>query len=345
MILPIQYLRGIAALMVVWHHALGLIPGLNQVFPWDFGVSGVDIFFVVSGFIMVVTTANSTVTPWQFLRRRIVRVVPLYWLLTLALVAMTVAIPHLFKTVKVEPTTLMQSLLFIPHFSLAYPGVVSPLLVPGWTLNFEMFFYLVFGAMLFLPSLRLRLGLMGVAFGVMVGVGAALGPFASAVAQTYTHPMLLEFVAGTLLGAWWVRGEPRLPLWASIVAILVGAGLLVLRDHPILGAYTQIIGAVLVVLGALGATAYAGRINWWLALGDSSYSLYLTHSFTLAFLRPIWVRLLPDGQQTPLTLSAVMLVSILICALVGWLSFLWIEAPLSRRLSRRRQGTGALAAG
>ncbi|MEY2952412.1 MAG: hypothetical protein RLZZ401_499, partial [Pseudomonadota bacterium] len=95
----IQYLRGVAALLVVWHHAGGQVPGISQFLPErGFGVSGVDLFFVISGFIMVLTTEGKSVTPWQFLQRRLVRVVPLYWPLTITVAVLATLKPELFKT-------------------------------------------------------------------------------------------------------------------------------------------------------------------------------------------------------------------------------------------------------
>ena len=117
LILPIQYLRGIAALMVVWFHSVGQIPGGRHVSsPSNFGNSGVDLFFVISGFIMVVTTAGTDVSAFEFLRRRIVRVVPLYWLLTLAMVVAAIALPSLFKTLIVAPKTLAREPAVHPAF-------------------------------------------------------------------------------------------------------------------------------------------------------------------------------------------------------------------------------------
>ncbi len=340
-ILPIQYLRGVAALMVVWHHARTQLPGLEALFPWGFGTSGVDLFFVISGFIMVVTTADSDVGPWQFLRRRVIRVVPLYWLLTLAMVAAAMVAPSLFKTLKVSPTTLLQSLLFIPHFSQSFPNSVWPLLVPGWTLNFEMFFYAIFGGSLLLPA-RGRLAALSLFFLALAGIGLALGPFNSAAAQTYTHPMLLEFAAGALIGAWWLGDHPRLPFVASLLFMTVGAATLVLRGHEPLGDFTQIIGAALAVMGALDVRLGAWRNRLLQALGDSSYSLYLTHLFALGVMRVAWAKLVPTAP-TLFTGSAFMLTSLLGCAAVGWLSYRWIETPLLLRLSGARSAPARAA--
>jgi exopolysaccharide production protein ExoZ len=334
-ILPIQYLRGVAASMVVWHHAAGQVRGMATQVPWEFGTSGVDLFFVISGFIMVVTTSGGRATPLEFWRRRIVRVVPLYWLLTLLMVAVALVAPGLFKTLKVQASTLVQSLLFIPHFSQSFPGVVWPLLVPGWTLNFEMFFYLFFGLVLFLPERRRLLPLVAF-FVVLTAIGLVFGPFASAAAQTYTHPMLLEFAAGASIGTWWLSGRWRLPESTTWLLIAAGFVLLVLRDREPLGTSTQIVGAVLVVVGALDVRFAAWRNRLLLALGDSSYSLYLTHIFTLGVLRVVWNRLLPAPPGLAATL-AFMLISLVVCAAVGWLVYRWVEAPLLARLNRRKK--------
>ena len=337
-------LRGVAAMMVVWHHAAGQIAGMSAWVPWQFGTSGVDLFFVISGFIMVVTTSGGDVSPFDFWRKRIVRVVPLYWLLTLLMVAVAVAMPSLFKTLRVAPTTLLQSLFFVPHFSRSFPGQVWPLLVPGWTLNFEMFFYAVFGASLFLPG-RARLPALTALLVALAAIGAMFGPFANAPAQTYTHPMLLEFVAGAWIATLWLRGRLRLPVAASIAMVVLGGALLVMRDQPPLGYVTQIMGAALAVTGALNPCFDECNFKSWQAVGDSSYSLYLTHLFTLGVLRWIWVRLVPAPPDAWST-GAFMLVSLVACAWAGWLAYRAIEMPLLRRLqSTRRPSVRSASAG
>jgi exopolysaccharide production protein ExoZ len=334
-ILPIQYLRGVAALMVVWHHAAGQVTGMSTLVPWRFGTSGVDLFFVISGFIMVVTTAGTGISPVEFWRRRVVRIVPLYWLLTLLMVAIALIAPTLFTTLKVAAATLVQSLLFIPHFSRSFPGIVWPLLVPGWTLNFEMFFYAVFGLTLFLPE-RSRLLPLVTFFVLLTAIGFAFGPFASAAAQTYTHPMLLEFAAGAALGAWWLTGRWRLPRALSFAIVAAGAVLLVFRDQEPFGMSTQIVGAVLVVIGALNARFSSWRSPLLQALGDASYSLYLTHIFTLGALRLIWSKLVPGAPALASTL-VFMLVALLVCSIAGWIVYRWVETPLLWRLNRGRK--------
>src|SRR6185437_14170487 len=131
----IQALRAIAALLVVFVHlavpvaALGVAP---------FGAGGVDLFFVISGFIMVYTTVGRPISGAEFLGRRIVRIVPLYWLLTLAVFGIALIAPTLLQFTTASWGQLLKSLFFIP-FAKAN-GDVQPVLFLGWTLNYEMFF-------------------------------------------------------------------------------------------------------------------------------------------------------------------------------------------------------------
>ena len=343
LILPIQYLRGVAALLVVWYHSIEQVPGVSNFFASGFGTSGVDLFFVISGFIMVTTTLDNAPTPLEFMRRRIVRVVPLYWLLTLAMVGLALCVPTLFHSLIVAPVPLVESLLFVPHFSDSFPSMVWPLLVPGWTLNFEMFFYVVFACSLWLPT-RLRLPALALVFGTLVTVGLTQGPFTTAAARVYLSPLLIEFVAGAAVGTWW-RLRPAAPP-AAVSALLLSCGfaMLVYRDHPPLGGFTQMIGAALMVLGALNPSFATRRIGWLRALGDSSYSLYLTHLFTLGALRVLWSRLVPPIETLP-GATAFVAVAIVACCVVGWLSFRWLETPmlhwLNARTGRRRAGNAA----
>src|SRR5271166_5731730 len=117
---PIQYLRAIAALMVVWYHSPGQVAGLSMFIP-SFGATGVALFFVISGFIMLVTTSGTGVSAGKFIMRRVIRVVPLYWLVTILMIACAAIAPSAFRTLRVLPAALAESLLFIPFYSLSFP--------------------------------------------------------------------------------------------------------------------------------------------------------------------------------------------------------------------------------
>ena len=338
-ILPIQYLRGLAALMVVWHHGTGQLDGLSEFFPWRFGTSGVDVFFVISGFIMVTATAGKRTTPLDFLARRFIRVVPLYWLLTLILVSILLVAPSLFRSVLLTIDSLAKSLLFIPHYSPSHKGMIWPVLVPGWTLNFEMFFYAIFAASL---AFRRPFAVLVATLTALVLAGYVWGPFESPIARTYTHPNLLEFLAGAAIAHAWISGatEPRFA-W-SIGAMLVGTALLLMPGSELFKQYAHLAGASLLVWGALSERILQLRSPVLLILGDASYSIYLTHIFTLGACRWLWVKLGLDMPDLSFALTF-MLTGLLACSVVGWLSYLLIEKPLLRRMHnawRHKMGAG-----
>jgi exopolysaccharide production protein ExoZ len=323
LIRSIQYLRGIAALMVVWHHALSQITGtIIFIRLPEFGPSGVDIFFVISGFIMVVTTHARPITGRQFMGLRIVRVVPLYWLATLAMIAAAIATPAAFKSLRFDAISIVKSLLFIPYDSLAFPGNVWPVLIPGWTLNFEMFFYVIFALSLCLPKWRLQAVMLVLCTLVMVGsVVSPRGP----AAWVYTNPMLLEFGAGVVIAHEWLSGRLRRGPWVSLAMMAIGFFLLVLGSRLEL-----LTGASLIVMGALNPGIGALENRPLLELGNASYSIYLTHLFTLGLLRVLWVWFVPRTSMA--SSIAFMTVAILGAAVAGWICFRLIERPMTRRL-------------
>lgn len=325
-ILSIQYLRGVAALMVVWHHAKGQIPEISQAFTNSFGASGVDLFFVISGFIMVVTTQGADVTPWRFLKKRIVRVVPLYWLLTLALVVAALLFPSLFRTVRVEFWHVLKSLFFVPHVNPTHLKI-WPILVPGWSLNYEMFFYALF-AMSLAMRRSWRLIAIGLAIGGLVICGWMFG-FQQPVAATFTNPLMLEFVLGIAIASAWLRSRLFIPVWGALALVMLGAVMLAHRGLFL----PQMCGAALIVCGALNLPWKSVVLK---TLGDASYSIYLTHLFALGVLRVLWVKV---GATEPLMF---MLCSLTLCSLVGWLSYRWLEIPLMR-FKTRGSASGAPA--
>lgn len=304
----IQYLRGIAALAVVAHHTTWTHTQVGQ--------AGVDLFFVISGFIMVHVSGREP-SPAAFLRARAVRVVPLYWLATLlaAVLARTTDAGHL-----------LASLLFLPH---AGPdGRGWPVLVQGWTLNFEALFYLLFAASLLLPAAR-RLLVLTAGFGALVLAGIALRP-ADPILATVTSPMLLEFLAGACLHRAWQHGcLPR-----GIVIAFAGAMLLAVQSRsPVPETWRALawgLPVLLITAAALGLEAGGRlpRIPLLGRIGDSSYALYLTHLFVLQAIRP---------ATLPLPMLAALPVAIVACVAVGWIVHRWVEVPLGAMLHPKRR--------
>jgi exopolysaccharide production protein ExoZ len=275
----IQYLRGLAAFGVLVFHAAERAGR-----PFGTGAAGVDVFFVISGFIMWVVTSGRPVAPGEFLQRRVERIVPLYWGLTLLIAAAAIAVPSLFPAMQPSAAHVLKSLVFVPH---ADPtGLIAPLVVPGWTLNYEMFFYVLFAGALFAP-VRLRPWILTL---VLVGLVAArpLGDPANPVWSTYTNNLLLEFAAGVWLGrAWRDRRLPgRRAGWAMTGLGVAGFVAVGLSGIDVERARALIWGvpAFLLVAGAV-SLEQAGPIPAWpplRALGDASYSVYLVHGLAIS---------------------------------------------------------------
>ena len=157
----IQVARGVAANLVVFSHLFFveskyMIGGVLPPFTL-YGISGVDLFFVLSGFIMV-AVAGRDIGPIEFLWRRATRIYPTYWLVSLAVLAVAIVAPTIVNSSIQVPISLWRSFLLIPDRTL-------PLLAVGWTLVHEMYFYLVFAIILAL-RIPILAGLIG--WGVIV---------------------------------------------------------------------------------------------------------------------------------------------------------------------------------
>ncbi len=313
----IQYLRAIAALMVVLFHlssyAGALLTRAAERFP-----SGVDIFFVVSGFIMLITSRRAT--PLSFLRRRIVRIVPLYWLLTVAIYA--IAFPTVHRHAPVE---LIKSLLFIPYPDIHGSAYPMPIISPGWSLNLEMYFYVLFAVTLLAPLRRGAVLILGVLFSVLIGLHDSVAAHHSLIAF-YFQPRIIEFWAGMAIGWMYLNGKAQASVLIAISSVVVGFAALVAFDLPFQ------LPAILVIAGVVCLEG-AGRIPRWPLLGylgDASYSTYLTHAAVIEAGYQVWRRLhLPDGV-------AFALVSLVVALGCGVLCYRFIETPLLRMWHKPR---------
>lgn len=328
----VQYLRAVAALMVVGIHLqeqlarYGWETGLI-----DYGSAGVDIFFVISGFVMWHTTTRP-VSPLTFYYRRIVRIVPLYWLLTSVMLAVLLVAPALVNSAEFDGAHVLASYLFIAHPHPGQADAVFPLLVPGWTLNYEIFFYLIFGSLLVLGRhARLRSLLY-----VMLTLSILHFALAdrTGVAGFYTNPILLEFAAGAVLGYAVERGATI--SWSRAwVLIAIGAALIV-AHFDVIRIVRDGLGAILIVSAIVLAEARksAPRHPLALLIGDASYSIYLGHVLVLAALAKAYERI--GGFETlagVLVYVAIVLVAVVVAAITLYRGF---EKPSLALLRRRR---------
>ena len=327
----IQYLRGLAAMLVVVFHLEPQLRRMGYDGGWLPGLSaGVDIFFVISGFIMWATTCDRPVGTLEFWRRRITRIVPLYWTMTLLMVAVMLLAPRLLQGSAYDLPHIVASFLFFP-FEHPVKHVMEPVVMPGWTLNYEMFFYLIFGLFL-IAGPRVRLWGTIAVLATLVAIGRIVAFPPASIGHFYTSDMMLEFAIGMLLGAIAVgRGFGRVPLPAAILLLTGGLVLLVLtRDWPVDGARLIPHGlpAAAMVLGTLVIETHrrVARIPLLHALGDASYSIYLTQLFSMSAASQLWRKLHLD--QLPGGLLLFCLATTVAAALTGWLCYRFVERPL-----------------
>ncbi len=333
----VQYLRAMAAALVLISHAL-LYPAVDQVLIYGrLGWFGVIVFFVVSGFIMVVVTGQEKFDPIRFLRRRIMRVVPLYWAFTIIAAILALVVPSLFKTTVFDSLQLLLSLAFVPFYNPASHGV-HPLYKLGWTLNYEMFFYLSF-ALLALFSARSRALVLTFVYLGLVAVGIQLRP-EGAIASFYTSYMPLAFVAGVWLGLAHLEGrlERWAPRHAAPLAALTLAGLVAgfaVDRGPVedeMAFIGMLAGATGVVALAVGLAPRLPRLAWLETLGDASYSIYLAHIFAVGAMAGLALHLL--GTSDPVTVGFVVALAVAGGIAAGLILYRLVEEPMMRGLKK-----------
>lgn len=338
MLVQLQYTRAIAALLVVYFHS---VLQLERIHPdtmfvsFRFGETGVDLFFVLSGFVMWLTTANRNLGPIEFFRRRVERILPLYWVLTLLASAIAFFLPSYLKSTSFDLQHLLASLFFVPWINPASAAkeLITPVIIPGWTLNYEMYFYLVFGGVLLLPrSARIpTLSAIFVALFLLIN----LVPLEGVLASFYGNAIIFEFLAGVLIAKLYLDTR-LLPHGLAICLVLIAfAGLVVIDaaswDVPrIFGAGLP---AALVIYGLVSIDfSKFTEVKFLHLLGDASYSLYLTHVFTLVAVR-IFYRIQPfDWANSSVVFLSVSLTS---SVLVGLLSYWLFEKPVGNYLKNR----------
>ena len=339
----VQVLRAFAALTVVVHHAgydadtiagrYGEAPlGLDRLFDWSFGI---HLFFVISGFIMLRTARDfgRPGAPLRFVGRRLLRIAPLYWLMTTAVLLGSLVAPSLLNVPVEGWGLLFGSYLFIPVTRIN--GEIRPILGQGWTLDYEMFFYLLFGAAMVLPR---RAGLSTIA-AVLIGlvVLGRIWPASSAPLFVWTNGLLLEFLIGIGIGFLEEAGL-RVGRAPGVALILLGL-LAAVALGPASGRFEAIdpvlrggVPAALILAGAVLMPPWrASRFVVGLAiLGDASYSLYLAHPFAIRLLRVGWTA--TAGSHLPAWLFLGL--ACLAAVVTGLLVFRLIEAPMTARLNR-----------
>ena len=340
MFVNIQYLRAIAALMVVLQHSQAVH---HPAGAGVFGELGVDIFFAISGFVIFATTLRNF-SFREYLLKRFIRIIPMYWALTFLMAALILGAPALFSSTVFTFDHFIRSLLFIPTYTPSRANEITPLLPPGWTLNYEMFFYVSLGLLLVLFRNRsLLLVALTALFGSLVVTGFFLKTNV-AIAVTYTSWRLFEFLAG-VFAAYLLLYWPRFSVRPVVAWTLMAGGWALLVHFGFFEGNVALlitgVFAVVFAAAALDRAGASGSYPFFKLLGDASYSIYLIHIFVLGALKQLLLRFATVSDsliQTVIFISAVTVLS----AFVGVLIHLYFEVPilgfLRRSLLKSRSG-------
>ncbi|MFN7108868.1 MAG: acyltransferase family protein [Brevundimonas sp.] len=337
----VQALRFAAATAVVVAHALdlagtrlGLETALAGSALEDFGAVGVDVFFVISGFIIATTTRGQggVRAAGDFLWRRFRRVAPIYWLLSLPILI------GMARGGTLSPDVAAATFLFWPFSGLE---MTFPALGPGWTLCFEMLFYAGFGLAM-AGGRRVGWGLIA-AYAAMLAAGLVV---AAPVLRFWGAPIILEFLLGVGIASVWRLAPRRLGAWAVGLAmagfgvsLVVGYGgiddVRALND-PWNGLRRVVIWGLpsaLLVFGVVRmerTDAAPGRLERAAAfMGDASYSIYLVHVLVIRALGRLF-----ESGMVAMPGDAVVVLTVVASLAAGVAVHVWIERPLLKILPR-----------
>ncbi len=317
----LQVLRAVAATSVVYFHI-----GANP----EFGSFGVDIFFVISGFVMamIITEGQS---PYVFAVSRLARIVPLYWILTTGVLLLAAARPELLNSTTADLGHYLKSLFFIPYVK--ENGLLRPMLHVGWTLNYEMFFY----ACLLLAIVAARRFYLPLTLLLLVVAYAVPGHSGNEVAAGFFGSTLLfEFGFGLcafeLYRRRWLEaaGTPALIVAALLSYAVMVAAQVADMDGPrwlVFGVPSVLLVLALTSLERPLFSRSSRGLKALAAIGDASYATYLSHFYVVEVFRKIAAQ--KFHLLDPYTPFGV-LVIVLSSLLVGQLLYVWVDRPLSR---------------
>nr|WP_294507743.1 acyltransferase [uncultured Rhodopila sp.] len=332
-LLGVQALRAVAALLVVAYHAVeqwtNHMPGYGPGQYWPNGSAGVDIFFVISGLVMTISVQRNvgrSNPAWTFAKDRIIRIVPLYWIVTTLKIAAVAAVPSLVSRTSLDPLYVAGSYALLPLYNGS--ALMPPVLPVGWTLTYEMFFYI-----LVTLSLVLRVPLSRICAPALIAVTVY-----AVITRTdgFANTIVLEFLFGIAIG----HAIPRLqslPAAVSLPAGAVALGLLVTvpMGYDFLRPIAWGVPAAVIVGSVVSAEITLRHVmpRWLLAAGNASYATYLTHGFVVPAVFILCARSI--GFE-PAGLAATIILSLFVSAFAGQITHHVVEQPLLLRLRTRR---------
>ena len=346
----IQLLRGIASLLVVLMHATGNIAGGHYLGGFfNFGGAGVDIFFVLSGFIITYTSnifsAKKSVFS-LFLKRRFVRIFPVYWIICTVFLAIHIALPSFYRT----HYDFTVSNLFNTYFLLPGHQMINGV---SWSLSYEIFFYILF-SMAFLIRQKTVIVLFLISYVSLILMFSLFNHNLEGAykwVSFFFYPMITEFFMGILAAL----VIPKLPVSFALPFLIIGSCTFIG-----FGIYSNIwgvsvpghFGNVVPVFGHFGRVVLFGipsffiivgmvkyelsRLinlhNIFILMGQASYSLYLIHLPILAAGLKIITMVFKNNM--PLIYVSLTILIFGIC-FISLYFFRFVEKPLIDQLNKR----------
>lgn len=327
MLNSIQVLRAFSAWLVVLHHCMQIffnfkVSNIIFVAVSKYGSIGVDLFFIISGFVIYHAVKSKHVSPSVFALHRLARIIPAYWLFTLLTAAVLVFFPGVVPLTEFTPVFLLKSLFFIPTQNPSGIGFF-PLLTVGWTLNYEMAFYAVFFLSLFFPK-NIMFFVLVLCFYMLQGLLYKLG----GEFVFYANNIIYEFLFGVLIAIayrreWLNLIKPYLALLMFFLSIFfIGSSSGVTHDPIRVG-----IPCAIVVMAALSLEQYFPKAGIFKKLGDWSYSTYLCHVLVICFVLEI-------SQLFEIGFLPSLIGIILIVAVISFVSYELLERPILKAVKR-----------
>ena len=313
----IQVLRFFAAFSVMMVH----LP------VFEFGIWGVDIFFVISGFIMMYVTENNEKF---FLLKRIFRIVPLYWILTLGVFALAIFVPDVLNNTTANIVHLIKSLFFIPfdkngtgHF---------PILFLGWTLNFEVIFYfLFFLSLVFFKENRM------IACSIFIIIFLVFNKIFSEknfIFETYANDIFIEFIFGMILFTIWKKYKNKISTNLSnhfiCLAILL-VSIFILNYYNFSRSVSYGLPSLILTVYFLFFLNHLKFPKILVSLGDASYCIYLLHPYVIQF----FYKILEINEYDIIIELVFTLIISVIVFIVSLLIYKFIEFPINGSLRKK----------
>ncbi len=293
---------------MVLYHLSALTEAIREICYFEIGKMGVDIFFIISGYVMTLICERNEPTD-LFLKKRVIRIMPLYILVSCLVIVANYRVQFISGDYEVW-SSLFKSLFLIPHYSIANELKIFPIFIPGWTITYEMWFYILIAVVgvfckssrkiMLVPALLVSLYLL-----------SQLLP-KSAVGQFLGNSVYLTFAIGIFFRLFETR---RMPLWAATISVI---GLFIVA-FLIEGLEARLIifgiPALLIFLIVFRLPIFS--INGLAYVGKISFSLYLTHVFVINIVERIARPIYPDlsfGMELMLVFAFVLSILVAACS-------------------------------